>query len=203
MALVTAKKLKQERELLFLRYYSKFNAEFDVTGSSHNGCGISGSYYPNGRATPGIPANGRNKFHVGFENSREREFPEVGNAGRYGLYIYHPEQRHRWGDKFFPTGMVLPNSSKKNDFGPNFVSRPDIVRKLNRWYCHEIMVKLNKPGSRDGRIACWLDGKLIADFSNLRLRDINHSTSAFTSVGIRRRGSTTTTSSQRLPTSAR
>jgi hypothetical protein len=35
------------------------------------------------------------------------------------------------------------------------------------------MVKANTPGGRDGRIACWLDGKIIADFPNLRLRDID------------------------------
>ena len=172
MALVAAKNLKQKRDVLFLRYYSKFNAEFDVSGSSHNGCGISGGYYVNGRATPGVPANGRNKFHVGFENSRKREFPDVANPGRYGLYIYHPEQRHRWGDRFFPTGIVLPFSGKRYDFGPEFVSRPNVVPELNRWYCHEVMVKLNTPNQRDGRVACWLDGKLIADFPNIRLRDI-------------------------------
>jgi hypothetical protein len=34
------------------------------------------------------------------------------------------------------------------------------------------MVRANTPGQRDGRIALWLDGKFIADFKNLRLRDI-------------------------------
>ena len=34
------------------------------------------------------------------------------------------------------------------------------------------MVKANTVGRRDGRIACWVDGKLIADFPNLRLRDV-------------------------------
>jgi hypothetical protein len=34
------------------------------------------------------------------------------------------------------------------------------------------MVKTNTPGERDGRVACWVDGKLIADFPNLRFRDI-------------------------------
>ena len=32
-------------------------------------------------------------------------------------------------------------------------------------------MKANTPGQRDGRIAMWLDGKLIADFPNLRLRE--------------------------------
>ena len=42
---------------------------------------------------------------------------------------------------------------------------------LGRWYCYEMMVKANTPGQRDGRIAFWLDGQLIADFPNLRLRE--------------------------------
>jgi hypothetical protein len=33
------------------------------------------------------------------------------------------------------------------------------------------MVKANTPGQRDGRVAFWLDGQLIADFPNLRLRE--------------------------------
>jgi hypothetical protein len=33
------------------------------------------------------------------------------------------------------------------------------------------MVKANTPGQLDGRIAVWLDGNLVADFTNLRLRD--------------------------------
>ena len=31
----------------------------------------------------------------------------------------------------------------------------------------------NTVGKRDGRIACWIDGKLLADFPNLRLRDVD------------------------------
>jgi hypothetical protein len=34
-----------------------------------------------------------------------------------------------------------------------------------------MMVKANAPGQRDGRVAFWLDGQLIADFPNLRLRE--------------------------------
>jgi hypothetical protein len=35
------------------------------------------------------------------------------------------------------------------------------------------MVKANTPGLRDGRVAIWIDGTLIADFQNVRLRDAN------------------------------
>ena len=52
------------------------------------------------------------------------------------------------------------------------MSRPDIIPELDRWYCYEFMVQANTPGQRDGRIAIWLDGQLVADFGNLRFRDV-------------------------------
>jgi hypothetical protein len=67
----------------------------------------------------------------------------------------------------------MPNTSLPGDFGSGFVSRPNIKCSLGQWYCCELMVKANTVGSRDGRIACWLDGVLIADFTNLRLRDVD------------------------------
>jgi hypothetical protein len=68
--------------------------------------------------------------------------------------------------------VVLPNSSQPYNFGAGFVKRPDILNALDRWYCYEYMLKANTPGQRDGRIAVWLDGKLVADFPGLRLRDV-------------------------------
>jgi hypothetical protein len=165
-----AKQLAKERDVLFLRYYSKFDAGFDVVGSSHNGSFISAHYYINGQATPGVPADGTNKFLAGYECWRgETSTP---NPGHLNVYIYHPEQRSQWGDHFFPTGVISPFTSKPHNFGPTFVARPDVAPKLGKWYGYEFMVKANTPGKRDGRIACWLDGKLIADFPNLRLRDV-------------------------------
>lgn len=164
------KQLKDERDTLFLRYYSKFEKEFDLTGSSHNGGLISAHYFPGGRATPGIPADGRNKFLATFENWRgDAQMP---SPGHLNIYCYHPEQRSGYGDHFFPSGKVLPFSEQPGPFGPQFVARPDIIPERGRWYCFEFMVKANTVGQRDGRIACWVDGKLIADFPNLRFRDV-------------------------------
>lgn len=94
------------------------------------------------------------------------------NPGHLNVYIYHPEQRSMWGDHFFPDGTVLPNTSLPGDFGSEFVARPNRVPELGRWYAYEVMLRANTPGERDGRIAMWLDGELIADFGNLRLRDV-------------------------------
>jgi hypothetical protein len=149
---------------LFLRYYARFNRAFDVLGSSHNGSTISSQY-----CCPGVRADGLNKFLVSFEAWRDSVV--IPNPGRLNAYIYHPEQRDMWGDHFFPTGTVLPFSSVPFTFGPEFVARPEFSPLLERWYCYEMMVKANTPGQRDGRVAFWVDGQLIADFPNLRLRD--------------------------------
>jgi hypothetical protein len=166
----TDKVLTDERDVLFLRYYSKFQPPYDVVGSSHNGSMISAHYFIDGNATPGVPANGTNKFLVNYENWRGEEATE--SPGDLNVYVYHPEQRDDYGDHFFPNGDVMPNTSIPYDFGSEFVSRPNVIPELGRWYCYEYMVRANTPGERDGRIAFWLDGVLLADFQNLRLRDV-------------------------------
>jgi hypothetical protein len=158
------KSVSPERDTLFLRYYAKFDGAFDVSGSSHNGSTIQAHY-----CCPGVRADGFNKFLVSYEAWRDST--STANPGRLNAYIYHPDQRDIWGDHFFPTGIVLPFSSVPFNFGPEFVARPDITPALGSWYSYELMVKANTPGQRDGRVAFWLNGELIADFTNLRLRE--------------------------------
>lgn len=171
------KRLGAGHDTIFLRYYSKFDDEFDQLGSSHNG-GILLAIAPGVPfATPGIRADGTNKFTASLENWRGERAAK--SPGMLNVYCYHPAQRTEYGDHFFPSGLVLPNSSQPGDFGPAFTPRPEIVPELGRWYCYELMLKANSPSMSDGRIACWLDGKLVADFPNLRLRGsdalkINH-----------------------------
>jgi hypothetical protein len=165
------KRLTHEQDVLFLRYYQKFDKGLDVrgAGSFHNGGSISAHYHVDGRSTPGRRADGRNKFLVSYECTVYSEAPSPGNLT---VYVYHPEQRGDYGDIFYPTGLVSPNTSLPGNFGAQFVPRPEVLPKLDRWHCYEIMVQANTPGRRNGRIACWLDGRLIADFPNLRFRDI-------------------------------
>jgi hypothetical protein len=132
---------------------------------------ISAHYFINGQATPGVPADGKNKFLANLEDWRGEVTTK--SPGALNIYIYHPEQRSQWGDHLFPTGAVLPYSSQPFDFGPDFKVRPDVTPELDRWYCYEYMLQANTPGQRNGRIAFWLDGKLLADFMNLRLRDVD------------------------------
>ena len=158
------RRVSPERDVLFIRYYAKFDAAYNVLGSSHNGSTISGKY-----CCPGVPADGYNKFMVSYEAGREET--GTANPGMLNIYIYHPDQRDIWGDHLYPTGRVVPFDRTPGNFGNAFVARPDVIPELGRWYAYELMVKTNTPGQRDGRIGMWLDGKLIADFPNLRLRD--------------------------------
>jgi hypothetical protein len=168
-----AKLLPGTRDVLFLRWYSKFEEGWFIPGGSvHNGGSISSGYYENGRATPGVRADGRNKFLVNYENENRAG----ASPGHMNAYVYWPEQGDRFGDHFFPSGIVIPYSHERSGiktFGDQFIQRPDFSPQTGRWYCYEYMVKANSPGKRDGRIALWLDGKLVADFPNLRLRDID------------------------------
>jgi hypothetical protein len=166
----TEKIVSPELDLLFLRYYSKFQPPYDVVGSSHNGSSISAHYEVGNQSTPGVPADGTNKFLANLENWRGDTVTV--SPGNLNIYIYHPLQRSQWGDHFFPTGLVMPNTSLPFDFGPDFIRRPEITPELDRWYGYELMVKANTPGKNDGRIAAWVDGKLTMDFPNLRLRDV-------------------------------
>lgn len=152
------------RDLIYLRYYARFDPSFNVLGSSHNGSSISANY-----CCPGVKADGYNKFFVSLEAGRETT--GTPNPGKLNIYIYYPDQRDIWGDHFYPPGTVTPFSSTPYDFGPEFVSRPDFVPQLGRWYSYEVMVKANTPGLKDGRIAFWIDGKLAADFQNIRVRE--------------------------------
>ena len=177
------KDISPEQDVLYLRFYSKFMPPYDVVGSSHNGGGISAHYFgPNNQATPGIPADGTNKFLVNLENWRGEA--STASPGQLNVYVYHPEQRSQWGDHFYPTGLVNPNTSIPFDFGPDFVSRPDIIQDLDRWYCYELMVQANTPGQRDGRIAAWLDGVLAMNFMNLRFRDVDTLTIDRIGIGL-------------------
>ena len=159
------KHLNPTRDIVFARAYTKFVAAYNVTGSEHNGISITSQY-----CCPGVPANGTNKFLVDVENGRDLA---SANPGFTNSYVYYPEQRGAYGDHWFPDGTVLPFSNTPGNFGPYFVPRPNFIPNLNQWYCYELMVQANTPGLRDGRAAIWIDGNLIADFQNLRLRDVN------------------------------
>lgn len=168
MSNAAVKYLNPTEDVIFMRAYTKFDAGFDGgAGSNHNGLTVFANY-----PGPGIPANGTNHFYVGVENSRELN-PADPSPGPVNIYTYYPGQRSQWGDHWYPNGTVIPNSGLPGNFGSSFVSRPNFIPQRDRWYCYELMVRANTPGLNDGRIAVWIDGVVIADFPNVRLRDVS------------------------------
>ncbi len=166
------KKLSPGHDVLFLRYYARFGKDTEVFhGGAHNGGALEALAPGMPRASAGTRADGRNKFTVLLDTWRPDE--KIASPGDLVVYVYHPEQGHQWGEQFFPGGHCLPRGKRgRAKFGPHFVERPNFVPARDRWYCYELMVKANAPGVRDGRIAFWVDGKLVADFPGLRLRDV-------------------------------
>jgi hypothetical protein len=159
------KNISPAQDVLFVHVYTRFDPGYQVqSGSNHNGIRISSNYMGPGR----VP-NGRDFFLAMVENTISAN---ESTPGHTRLYVYHPEQRSMWGDIWFPNGRVLPIDSMPHNFGPSFVQRPNFTPQRDRWYSYELMLKPNTPGQRDGRAAIWIDGVLIADFVNLRFRDL-------------------------------
>jgi hypothetical protein len=93
-----------------------------------------------------------------------------GEPGYTNAYVYHPEQDDVYGEHWYPDGTV---GNGTQNFGPYFVARPKVLPARGVWICYEVMIQLNTPGSRDGRVAVWQDGNLIADWQNMRFRDVS------------------------------
>jgi len=156
-------------DTLFLRYYAMFGRDTEVYhGGAHNGGNIDARAPGMPQACPGVRADGSNKYTVVLDSWRTRD--EVPSPGNLVTYVYHMDQGGRWGDQFFPSGRAFPPGREL--FGDQFVSRPDFIPERGRWYCYELMVHANTPGQRDGRIGVWVDGRLCADFPNLRFRNV-------------------------------
>ena len=166
--------LKEPQALLFLRYYAKFGKDTELFhGGTHDGGSIFARAPGVPIAKPGIKADGKNEYSVSIDTWRSEE-EKTQSPGPLALYVYHPEQRHQWGEHFFASGRLLPYTDKpaSDFFGKEFKAIPDFIPERDKWYCYELMVKANTPGQRDGRVAFWVDGKLSGDFPNLRLRDV-------------------------------
>ena len=159
--------LRPGRDRLFLRYYVRYAPDFP--GAHHVGGAIEARAPGVPHANPGVPANGTNKItvlldHWSFEAGVKPPGPLV-------AYVYHMDQQHQWGEQFYPSGKIQPQENERRRiFGPSFVPRPDLTPPLDQWICCELMVDAGEPGKRTGRVAFWVDGKLRADFPNLRFR---------------------------------
>ena len=135
------KSISPERDALFLRYYAKFDAGFNVVGSSHNGSTISGplllSRSPRRRVqqvSRQLRSLARQRGHGQSRQAQRVHLPSRISATSGATISFRPASCCR--------SRVCPFN-----YGPEFVSRPDVTPVLGRWYSYELMVKANTPGT--------------------------------------------------------
>jgi hypothetical protein len=155
------KRISPTRDKLFVRVYSRYAPNYAGVLEAHNGLRVTGNYLG-----PGVRPNGRDFFLVNLENSRYQGETEPGYTH---AYVYHPEQDDIYGEHWYSDGST---SNGAQSFGPFFVPRPRTAAPRGVWTSFELMVQMNTPGSRDGRVAAWQNGNLIADWQNVRFRDV-------------------------------
>ncbi len=74
-----------------------------------------------------------------------------------------------YGDHWYPDGTGFPWKQNPSAY-PDFKPRPNIIPQRDRWYCYEQMVRINTVGKNDGEVKVWVDGALVADWTNLEIR---------------------------------
>ena len=166
--------LNPTQDVVFIRTYQKWDAAYSYLTSNHNGMRLSAKY-----PGPGIapPVDGTGFFLFLLQNNIEGSAMAGESAPGFAhFYSYWPKQRSAYGDHWYPTGLVKPGGNGEwlttPAQYPNFKVMPNFLPQRDRWYCYEMMVKANTPGTNNGEVKAWVDGNVIADFPNLNMRSI-------------------------------
>lgn len=130
---------------MFARFYVKFPED---AGYVHHFVHLGGyrpaTRWPQGGA--GERPRGDERVTAGIEPFGRNG--KVDAPGDWNFYAYWHEMKKSadgkyWGNSIWPVQQQ--------------------AAPRGRWQCVEVMMKLNTPGQRDGRMALWLDGKLVMD----------------------------------------
>lgn len=142
-----------EPEEIYFRYYLRFGADWDPVATGGKLPGLAGTYERagwGGRKPDGTNGwSARGAFFQLLKNA-----PEFGPFRSIGSYVYHMDGASEYGD---PVGWNLG---------------PTGLLEKNRWYSIEQYVKLNRPGTADGVLRAWIDGRLAYERTNLRYRSV-------------------------------
>jgi len=138
-------RLPRELETAYLRFYVKFP---DPPNYIHHFVHLGGynppTPWPQGGA--GSRPEGHERVTVGIEptgrNGREPA------PGVWNFYTYWHEMKKSADGRYWGNGLHTPRRQPV---------------PVERWQCVEAMMRLNTPGERDGALALWLDGELVAD----------------------------------------
>ncbi len=144
------------QDLTYVRWYARFADDFDQGRGMHWvqfwGCRPDDPYSVLGGA--GRRPDGTDRFITTLDPLRKEG---VNPPGQVAFYSYWPDMKqspggYYWGNYFYPE---VPFAIERG-----------------RWYCFEVMVKVNEPGAKDGEQALWIDGEKIMHVKQMRWRDV-------------------------------
>lgn len=140
-----------EPEAAYFRYYLRLGDSWDQIVSGGKLPGFAGTYNRGGwggRKADGFNGwSGRGAFlkSLSLPGSNERLTP-------LGSYVYHAGQSGFYGDRW------AWNKSQA------------ALLENNRWYCIEQYVRLNDPGTFNGELTVWLDGRRVFSKQDIQFR---------------------------------
>lgn len=140
-----------EVDELFFRYYLRFGDDWNPTVDGGKLPGLAGTYGKAGWG--GRRSDGTNGWALrgGFLRAFPSDHPMHGLT-QVSTYAYHADMQSEYGDRWIWPGAVL---------------------QRNRWYCIEQQVRMNYPSAADGELRVWVDGRLVMERKNVRLRTVD------------------------------
>ena len=147
-----AKEIGTEPEEIFFRYYLRLANDWKPSADGKLP-GISATYSQAGWG--GRKSDGRSGWSMRGFFLRP---PGTGNPFHdltpVGTYAYHADMESDYGDNWFWSVG-----------GRGFLER-------DRWYCIEQQFKVNTLGRKDGVLRAWIDGYLVYEKTDVRVRDV-------------------------------
>lgn len=137
-----------EPDELYFRYYVRLANDWSPNIDGGKMPGLAGIYGKAGWG--GRRANGDDGWSA--RGSFMQAFPvdhPMHGLTQLGSYVYHADMKSYFGDGWNWPGALLTR---------------------DRWYCVEQHVRLNRPGSNDGVLRVWLDGRLVMNRTDIRFR---------------------------------
>ncbi len=148
-----AEKLGAEPEEIYFRYYLRLASDWLPTTDGGKLPGVSATYGQSGWG--GRKADGTSGWSMRGSFYR---LPENGNPYHeltpIGTYAYHADMTDSFGDAWA------------------WSTNGDALLERNRWYCIEQYFRVNQLGRNDGILRAWIDGRLVYENSEIRVRDV-------------------------------
>lgn len=163
---------KQGQDTVHVRYYRKWSDDWDWGGPG-DGNGHDTRLVASG---PDIPSRAYKSHDAIAVNMESCTHFDPWKRGLFGLMLINKKE--------YLTDTLKQIRKGRNDEGHKlrghewWLATVDGSRspksEPGQWYCVEYMAQMNTPGEADGRLQCWIDGKLVYDIQDCTIRDADH-----------------------------